>query len=71
MEIRGRKVTGFIVTTAILIGMFSCVLWRVPEGLQPAVIIAFISAFMTNVMFFIGGNSLDKWIRMKGWKDEK
>ena len=70
MQIRGRKVTGFIVTTTLLVGMFSIVAWRAAAGLQPPVIIAFISAIITNMMVFIGGNSLDKWLRYRS-KDEE
>lgn len=66
MQIKGRKVTCFATNTVILLGMFVTIAARNPAGLEPGVIVAFISAFMTNAAFFVGGNSLDKWIRFKG-----
>jgi hypothetical protein len=67
MKMRGRKATAFIVINFLIAAIFGLVCWRVPDSLTTTTICTAMGIIFLNGALFIGGNSLDKVLRMKGF----
>lgn len=64
MPIKGRKVLAFILITLILIAIYFITLFIAPNILN-IIGNTIIIMFFANGVTFIGGNTLDKWIKSK------
>lgn len=65
MKMKGRKATAFIVVNGLISAIVGVVLWRTPSSITGTVLITAIGAILLNAAIFIGGNTLDKVMRMK------
>jgi len=69
MKLSGRKVTAYVVTTLILCVMYFITLFIYPDVIEHVGTILVIMIFATSITF-IGGNTLDKWIKSKYFRSE-
>jgi hypothetical protein len=66
MKMKGRKVICFWYNNFIIATMFIISLLKSPETVD---YIAIIGGLILNSIIFIGGNTYDKWIRSKHYKE--
>lgn len=66
---KGRKVLSFIILNIELLAVYFITLFKSPDILK-FIGIAVITALITNIAIFIGGNTYDKWIRSRHFKKE-
>jgi len=62
---RGRKATAFIVVNVLVSAVFGLVCWRIPSSLTTTTIVSTMGIIILNAAIFIGGNTLDKIVKMK------
>ncbi len=63
-RLKGRKITAFIILNIIYSSIYFFTLFWAPEILVTLGKILIV-AFFANGITFIGGNTLDKWIKSK------
>jgi hypothetical protein len=69
MPLKGRKVSAFIIITIILIAIYFITLFVAPDVLK-SIGNTIVVMFFANGITFIGGNTLDKWIKSKYFRSE-